>query len=182
MLIKMDWLEIVIVALSSIFTGVIVWYFTSLLSEKRLNLKVNPLELSGHWEGIHLSRDNSRGGTIPSRHHYDLSVNRSGKIKGTYTELSGNPPYQLDVEGVVGRGEIFLIGKNPTTQEPSYTWLFNLYNLDKIPGFHFTYDFDGRPYATFIVLSRKEVDEKEYLALLEKDSERFYIYSVKKSK
>jgi len=179
-----DWFEIGIVALSTVATGVIVWYVTTVLSEKRLqkHLKVNFSELSGHWEGIHLSRDDSRGGIIFSRHSYDLKVSSDGKIKGTCDELSGNPPYKFEIDGAVMRGEIFLMGKSRTTEETSYTWLFNLYNLEQIPGFHLTYDFDGRPYASYLVLSRKKLDDKDYVTLLEKDSNKFYINLARKGK
>lgn len=186
----MDWLEAVLVELglvgiSSIVTGIIVWYLTTALSEKKLqrHLKVSFSELSGRWEGIHLSRDDSRGGTIISRHTYDLTVSSGGKIKGTREELSaGVTPYKFDVNGAVRRGEIFLMGKSKTTQEPAYTWLYNLYDLEKLPGFHLTYDFDGRPYAAYIVLSRKKLDDKEYFDLLRRDLEKFYIHPMKKSK
>jgi hypothetical protein len=180
----LDWLETIIVAISSVATGVIVWYVTSVLSERKLqkSLKVDFSELSGHWEGIHLSRDDSRGGTVFSRHGYDLNVSSDGKIKGTCDELTGNPPYKLEVDGAVRRGEIFLMGKSKTTEETAYTWLYNLYNLEHVPGFHLTYDFEGRPFATYIILSRKRLDEKEYSALLEKDLDKFYIGQKKKSK
>jgi hypothetical protein len=181
---NMDILEIAIVTLSSVITGLVVWYATTILSEKRLeeHLKVNSSEFSGHWEGIHLSRDDSRGGTIVSRHSYDLVVSKNGKIKGTCDELAGNPPYKSDVNGAVRPGEIFLIGTGKTAQEPAYTWLFNLYSLDKIPGFHFTYDFDNRPYASYMILSRKRLDEEEYFTLLERELKKFYIHPIKKSK
>jgi len=56
------------------------------------------------------------------------------------------------------------------------------FSLDKMPGFHFTYDFDGRPYASYIILSRKRLDEEEYFALLEKDLKKFYVHPMKKGK
>lgn len=179
---QLDWLEILIVTLSSVATGIVVWYVTTSLSERRLqaHLKVNFSELSGHWEGTHLSRDDSRGGVFISRHGYDLTVGSDGKIKGAYDELSGNPPYKLDLDGAVRRGEIFLMGKSKTTEETSYTWLFNLYNLERVPGFHLTYDFEGRPFASYFILSRKKLDDKEYYTLLEKDLSKFYIYPTKK--
>ena len=180
----MDWLEIVVITLSSVVTGVIVWYVTTNLSEKRLHkqLRVSFSELSGRWEGIHLSRDDSRGGTIISRHTYDLTVSSSGRIKGTREEISGAAPYKFDVNGAVRPGEIFLMEKSKTTQEPAYTWLYNLYNLEKLPGFHLTHDFDGRPYAAYIVLSRKKLDDKEYFDILRRDLEKFYIHPMKKIK
>jgi len=179
----MDLIEIMIVTISSVATGLVVWYVTTVLSERRLekHLKIDASQLSGRWEGIHLSRDDSRGGTIISRHNYDLVVSKDGKIKGACEELSGNPPYKFEVNGAVTPGEIFLIGKGTTAQEPGYTWFFNLYNLDTIPGFHLTYDFNGRPFVSYLVLSRKRVDDREYFALLEKDYHRFYIHPPKKS-
>jgi hypothetical protein len=181
---SMDWLDIAVVTISSVVTGVIVWYVTTALSEKRLqrHLKVSFSELSGHWEGIHLTRDDSRGGIIVSRHDYDLIVSSDGKIKGTCDELSGNPPYKFEIDGAVTRGEIFLMGKRKTTEETSYEWLSNLFSLEKISGFHLGYDFDGKPYASYIVLSRRKLDDKEYFALLEKDLSKFYISPMQKNK
>lgn len=172
----MDVLEIGIVALTSILTGLIVWYITAVLSEKKLetHFKTNPATLSGHWEGIHLSKDDSRGGILISRHSYELTVNRHGEIKGGYEELSGVPPYKFDVKGRITPGEIFLTAKSKTTEESSVAWFFNLYNLERIAGFKFAHDFDGRPYVSYIVLSRKRLDDNEYLSLLEKDKDMYY--------
>ena len=172
-----------LVGISSIVTGITVWYLSTTLSEKRLqkNLEVSTSKLAGRWEGIHLSRDDSRGGTVISRHTYDLTVSSSGKIKGTREE-SGVTPLKFAVDGAVRPGEIFLMEKSKTTREPAYTWFYNLYNLEKIPGFHLTYDFDGRPYAAYIVLSRKRLEDKEYFDLLGRDLDKFYIHPMKKSK
>jgi len=183
----MDWLETLIVeiglvGISSTVTGIIVWYLTTNLSEKRLqkHLEVSTSELAGRWEGIHLSRDDSRGGTIISRHTYDLTVSSSGKIKGIREEAGVTYPYKFAVDGAVRPGEIFLMERSKTTREPAYTWFYNLYNLEKLPGFHLTYDFDGRPYVAYLVLSRKRLDDNEYFDLLGRDLEKFYIHPMKK--
>ena len=180
----MDWLEVFIVALSSVVTGVIVWYVTTVLPEKRLqkHIKFDFSKLSGHWEGIHLSRDYSKGGTFISRHSYDLGFSSGGKIKGTYEELGAAHPYTFDVEGVMRSGEIFLMGKSRVTQQASYTLLFNLRNLEKIHGFHLGYDFDGRPFGAYIILSRKRLDDKEYLTESKEHLDRFYVHSIEKSR
>jgi len=177
----MDWIEILIVALSSVVTGILVWYVTTAISEKTLqkHLKINFSELAGRWEGIHLTRDDLRGGVIISRHSYDLKVSSSGKIKGICEELAGSPPYKFDIDGAVRYGEIFIMGKGEITQEISYTWFFRLYNLEQLRGFHLGYDFDGKPYASYIVLSRKRLDDEEYFDLLRKDLNSFYIYPNK---
>lgn len=44
------------------------------------------------------------------------------------------------------------------------------------------YDFEGRPYASYLVLSRRKLDDKEYYVLLEKDLNKFYIYPTKENK
>jgi hypothetical protein len=174
----MNWLEVIIVALASgVVHGVLVWYITAVLPETRLqkHMKVDTSKLSGHWEGIHLTKGDPTGGTIVSRHSYDLDFSKSGKIKGSYEECGGAQPYTFDIEGGMTTGDFFLLGKSEVTQQTSLSLLFNFRNLEKIHGFHLGYDFEGRPFASYIVLSRKRLDDEEYFAHLKKHLDNFYI-------
>jgi hypothetical protein len=127
---------------------------------------------SGTWEGIHLSKDRS-GATVFSRHHYNIDVTPDGQVRGTCDEVSADPPYKYNVKGEIKSESIFWAGDIQGT--PSYGWFFTLFNQNAIPGFIFSRDFDGREFASIIILSRKRLDDMEYLNYLKEAKKKFYL-------
>lgn len=155
-------------------SALLAWYIQTRASERRFkeSIKANPSELSGSWNGVHLTRDDKLGSFVLSRHVYDFDVSSTGEIKGTCEELSASPTYKYGIKGQIRHGGIFLFGEIKTA--PSYTWLYNLFNLDRIPGFIFSYDFDNKPFVSYILLSKRNIEDKEYFDWLRRDSDKFY--------
>ena len=129
-------------------------------------------KFSGSWEGIHLTKDLG-GATIFSRHHYNLEVTPSGKVTGSCKEMAAKPPYTYELNGEIRYDSIFWIGEIQDT--PTYTWLFNLYDLNAISGFILSRDFNRGDFSTYILLSKRPIKEKDYLINLKKAENKFYL-------
>jgi len=164
----LDLLSEIVALISAIAAGVIVWLLTTKLQETRLQRELGAdfSDLAGNWNGVHMSKT-PEGQSVLSRHSYAIKVSSSGRVKGVCSELSVDPPYQYAISGAVRNGGIFLVGDIRTT--PSYTWLFNLFDQDAIRGFIFSQDFEGKPFACFIMLSRNKIRDEDHFAALEQE-------------
>lgn len=167
--------NILLPTLTAILGGIGTWYVSQWLEAVRQKraLCMDCVMFSGKWHGIHLTRDAEY---MVSRHEYDLTIRRSGRVMGTLVEHATNPPWRYKISGSVGSGGWVLRSQSVNrADEFSVEVYFNDIDSERIAGFIVSFDLERRPFCTFIMLSRTKMAESEFYDRLKEHQGRFYL-------